>query len=219
MAINIPPQLKQRKDKMKHNYFKIPGWFNMHEPYDQLLEICEDDDIIVEIGSFMGRSTSYLATNIVNSEKKVKVFCIDTFEGSSEHGSLNIPKDFFPEFEKNVQPFIDEGFVIPMQGRSDDPQIINFFADKSVKGIIVDGAHEYDAVKEDITNWWPKLKDDGYMVGDDISLPAVQQAAQDALTALEIPTFHIMKGFEQWFLATRVKDSKIKKLVPGTNCL
>lgn len=204
---------------MKHNYFKIPGWFNMHEAYDQLLNICEDDDIIVEIGSFMGRSTSYLATNIVNSEKKVKVFCIDTFEGSTEHGSLNIPKDFYQEFEKNVQPFIDEGFVIPMQGRSDDPQIINFFADKSVKGIIVDGAHEYDAVKEDITNWWPKLKDDGYMVGDDIMLTSVRQAAQDASKELNVANLHMLQGFEQWFLATPEKESKIIKLVPGTNCL
>lgn len=204
---------------MKHNYFNIPGWFNMHEAYDQLVNICEDDDIIVEIGSFMGRSTSYLATNIVNSEKKIKVFCIDTFEGSTEHGSLNIPKDFYQEFEKNVQPFIDEGFVIPMKGRSDDPQTINFFADKSVKGIIVDGAHEYDAVKEDILNWWPKLKEDGYMVGDDIMLPSVRQAAQDALGDLNIANLYMLQGFEQWFLATPEKESKIIKLVPGTNCL
>ncbi len=204
---------------MKHNYFNIPGWFNMHEAYDQLVNICEDDDIIVEIGSFMGRSTSYLATNIVNSEKKIKVFCIDTFEGSTEHGSLNIPKDFYQEFEKNVQPFIDEGFVIPMKGRSDDPQTINFFADKSVKGIIVDGAHEYDAVKEDILNWWPKLKEDGYMVGDDIMLPSVRQAAQDALGNLNIANLYMLQGFEQWFLATPEKESKIIKLVPGTNCL
>jgi hypothetical protein len=204
---------------MRHNYFNIPGWFNMHEAYDQLLNICEDDDIIVEIGSFMGRSTSYLATNVVNSQKKIKIFCVDTFEGSTEHGALNIPQDFYQEFEKNVQPFIDNGYVIPLQGRSDDPQIINFFADKSLKGIIVDGAHEYDAVKEDIINWWPKLKDDGYMVGDDIMLPAVREASKDAMKHLKIDSLTYLTGQEQWFLATPEKESKIKKLVPGVNCL
>ena len=31
---------------MKHSYFNIPGWFNMHDAYDQLLDNCEDGNEI-----------------------------------------------------------------------------------------------------------------------------------------------------------------------------
>jgi hypothetical protein len=34
--------------------------------------------------------------------------------------------------------------------------------------IIIDGAHEYDAVLDDIENWWIKLKQDGIMLFDDM---------------------------------------------------
>ena len=54
-----------------------------------------DDGKIVEIGSFLGRSTHYLATALVNAGKEnVKIYAIDTFEGSSEHVNLKLPKDF-----------------------------------------------------------------------------------------------------------------------------
>ena len=35
---------------------------------------------------------------------------------------------------------------------------------------MVDGAHEYEAVMDDIENWWPKLKENGVMFGDDFYL-------------------------------------------------
>ena len=53
------------------------------------------------------------------------------------------------------------------QGRSDSEQILNYFDDGSIDYIMVDGAHEYEAVVDDITNWWLKLKETGAMVGDD----------------------------------------------------
>lgn len=204
---------------MKHTYFRIPGWFNMHEAYDQALEVCEDGDTIVEIGSFMGRSTNYLATNIVNSEKDVKIIAVDTFKGSSEHGSLNIPKDFSAQFKENCRFFVNREIIIMKQGRSDDPAILDSIPDNSVKVVIVDGAHEYEAVKEDIMNWWPKVKEDGYMIGDDIMLPAVKQAAEEAAVALKIEGLTYLQGYEQWFLASKGDYSNIMKLVPGTNCL
>ena len=43
--------------------------------------------------------------------------------------------------------------VVPCQGRSDSEEILNQFKDESVDYIMVDGAHEYDAVEDDIINW------------------------------------------------------------------
>ena len=77
---------------MKQTYFNIPGWFNYHESYDMIVDQIDSNGKIVEIGSFMGRSTHYLATSLMNANKEqVKIYAIDTFEGSSEHANLKLP--------------------------------------------------------------------------------------------------------------------------------
>ena len=208
---------------MKHSYFKIPGWFNMHEAYDQLLDNCENGDEILEIGSFMGRSTSYLATNIINSGKRVHVYALDTFEGSSEHANLDILGGFYDAFKENCQAFIEGGIVTPVKSRSDDANTLRRWEDKHFQGIIIDGAHEYDAVKEDILNWWPKLKDGGSMIGDDMSLASVQQAVQDTFgrqLCENSSGIEYIQGREQWFSASKgVEKNKCSKLIPGMNTL
>ena len=209
---------------MNHKYFTIPGWFNMHEAYDLLLHHCKDGDEILEIGPFMGRSTSYLATNIINSGKKVHVYALDTFTGSSEHVNLNISlKGYYDIFLKNCQEYIDKGILTPIQSRSDDVNTLARFDDKHFQGIIIDGAHEYEAVMDDILNWWPKLKDGGSMVGDDMSLPSVQQAVKDTLNSGKCDdasgTDYII-GREQWFsVSKKVENPICSKLVPGQNSL
>ena len=209
---------------MKHSYFNIPGWFNMHDAYDQLLDNCEDGDEILEIGPFMGRSTSYLATNIINSEKKVHLYCLDTFEGSSEHANLKLgAKGFYDTFLQNCQEFIDKGIMTPIKSRSDDANTIRRFEDKHFQGIIVDAAHEYEAVKTDILNWWPKLKDGGSMVGDDMSLKSVQQAVKDTFgksLCVDSSGIDYIQGHEQWFsVSKKTEQPKCFKLVPGQNIL
>ena len=69
---------------MKQTYFNIPGWFNYSESYDRFVDTIEDNGKIVEIGSFLGRSTSYLATSLFNAGKEnVKIYSVDTYAGSS----------------------------------------------------------------------------------------------------------------------------------------
>ena len=195
----------------------------MHEAYDQLLEHCQDGDEILEIGSFMGRSTSYLATNIVNSGKKVHLYALDTFEGSSEHAGLNIGTTFYETFLENLKAFIDGGVVTPIKARSDDVNTLKRWEDKHFQGIIVDGAHEYEAVKEDILNWWPKIKDGGSMIGDDMSLASVQQAVQDTFGAQKCDQssgIQYVQGHEQWFSVSKgVSMPRCSKIVPGINSL
>ena len=108
------------------------------------------------------RKGTDLATNIINSGKKVHVYALDTFTGSSEHVNLNIGlKGYYDIFLKNCQEYIDKGILTPIQSRSDDVNTLARFDDKHFQGIIIDGAHEYEAVMDDILNWWPKLKDGG----------------------------------------------------------
>lgn len=206
---------------MKHTYFKIPGWCNYTETYDMIVDEIADDGKIVEIGSFLGRSTHYLATALVNANKEnVKVYCVDTFEGSTEHSSLNLPKDFLHIFKENLQYFIGRNMVIPCQGRSDLKEILDQFKDESIDYIMVDGAHEYEPVMDDIENWWPKLKPTGTMFGDDYLLESVKQAVSTSLGKLKIEHYGSNQSIEQtWYATKDGNNSRWQKMVPGQNVL
>jgi len=204
---------------MKHSYFKIPGWFNYSETYDIIVDQIPDDGKIVEIGSFLGRSTHYLATSLVNANKEnVKIYCVDTFEGSTEHANIKLPKDFSSIFRDNLQYFIGRNMVNVCQGRSDEKRILDMFEDNSVDYIMVDGAHEYDAVQDDILNWWPKLKENGTMVGDDYLLNSVATAVKDGFTQLQVPNFGANRGVEQTWYCSKGNSNKVfEKRIPGVN--
>ena len=206
---------------MKQTYFQIPGWFNYAESYDQIVHEIPDDGKIVEIGSFLGRSTHYLATSLMNANKEnVKIYCVDTFEGSSEHVNLKLPKDFFSIFKENLKFFIGREMVIPCQGRSDSEDILNKFEDRSIDYIMVDGAHEHEPVLDDIENWWPKLKSDGVMLGDDFDLESVSEAVRQMMTKLNTKGFSVNGSREQtWFTSKGQHHKKLEKIVPGVNSL
>ena len=206
---------------MKHSYFKIPGWFNYSETYDMIVDQIPEDGKIVEIGSFMGRSTHYLATSLMNANKEqVKIYAIDTFEGSSEHINLKIPRDFSSIFKENLKFFIGREMVIPMQGRSDDPEILNKFKDEDIDYIMVDGAHEYEPVLDDMENWWPKLKKNGVMFGDDYNLESVKTAVKERMTTLKTHGYSVNGSMEQtWFTSKNEDYKKFEKCVPGMNSL
>ena len=80
---------------MKHEYYKIPGWFNYAEMYDLAIENIPENGKFLEIGCFLGKSTNYLCTNLINAGREdVTVYGLDTFRGSSEHKFLDkITKD------------------------------------------------------------------------------------------------------------------------------
>ena len=204
---------------MKHTYFNIPGWFNYSESYDVIVDKIPDDGVIVEIGSFLGRSTHYLATSLFNANKfDVKIYCIDTFEGSSEHANIKLPKDFLFMFKENLKFFTGRDMVIPVQSRSDNPDTLAKFEKESVDYIMVDGAHEYDAVEDDIINWWPKLKSNGVMVGDDYALNSVAEAVRSGLGKMQNNNYGVNQGHEQtWHCAKNGENKIFEKKIPGVN--
>ena len=123
-------------------------------------------------------------------------------------------------FKENLKFFIGRDVVIPMQGRSDSKEIIEKFEDRFFDYIMVDGAHEYEAVMDDIENWWPKLKPEGVMFGDDYGLEAVRHACRDALPKTGAIHIAVNSSQEQtWMSSRETKHEVFTKKVPGVNCL
>ena len=207
-----------------YKYLDIPGWFNMHDAYMNLVKYCEDGDTIVEIGTFAGRGTRFLCDALELSGKHdVKVHGIDTFEGSGqEHSGIDfstLETDFLVNLEDHI---LNERLTVH-KGRSDDPKILDLFENNSVFGVIVDGAHTMEAVEDDIVNWWPKIKEGGMMFGDDIEWESVKQGTRRGFNKCGLDSYGILSGDERW--SAQVKGERSKevlpklKLIPGMNCM
>ncbi len=214
----------KKKGKQMYKYLDIPGWFNMHDAYSNLVKYCEDGDDIVEIGCFAGRSTRYLMDSLDYAGKHdVKVHVIDTFEGSGmEHSKVNT-NSMYDDFMRNLDYYIEAGRLHVNVNKSDNTNILNSFDDGTVFGVIVDGAHTMEAVQDDVENWWPKIKDGGIMVGDDVDWESVKQGALRGFNKFGLDRFNILAGREAWFAQVKndrsneISDSL--KLIPGVNSM
>lgn len=52
--------------------------------------------------------------------------------------------------------------------------------------VVVDADHRYKGVIEDISHWWPKIRQGGIMVFDDYHWPSVSRAVNDSFSEVEI---------------------------------
>ena len=161
----------KEKNVIEHFYNNIEGWFDFQPVYTSMVEKFGDNSLFVEIGAWLGKSTAYMAVEIANSKKNIKFDVIDTWEGST--GSVDT--DWYNEiisgldmspyqtFLENTRPV--KKYIRPLIGYSYD--LVSDYADNSIDFLFIDGAHDYDSVKKDINDWYPKIKSNGMIGGHD----------------------------------------------------
>jgi predicted O-methyltransferase YrrM len=128
-----------------------------------LAKKCTGKGVIVEIGSWKGRSTIWLAKGS-KSGKRVRIFAIDPHTGSPEHKKQFGKVWTFDEFRKNIKFAKVSDIITPIVKTSQDAA--KRF-DKPVELIFIDGAHDYLSVKQDFDLWFPKVMVGGVMAFHD----------------------------------------------------
>lgn len=173
------------KGEKKHYYETIEGWFDFESIYSEAVNKF-DDALFVEIGSWLGKSTSYMGVEILNSKKNIKFDCIDTWEGSKGYEDEEVYNDIikkfknssiYQEFLKNIEPVKD--YINPIKNYSYN--VVNNYKDNSIDFLFIDGAHDYESVKKDIEDWFPKVKNTGMICGHDYvsNTPGVIKAVNE----------------------------------------
>lgn len=115
--------------------------------------------VFVEIGSYVGASSCYIAEGILSGGKKSKLYCVDTWENDAmSEGN----KDTFEEFINNTREYND--IIYPLRGCS---KRVSQIFDKEIDFIFIDGDHSYEGVLADVEAWFPKLKSGGLVVFHD----------------------------------------------------
>ena len=169
----------------------IPGMISPHSG-QMLYSLCYMQQLqgdVVEIGSWQGRSTSFLARAVKNSENGV-FYAIDHFKG-------NTGKEHFYRVGKEDLSDLKTGFISNMErlGLSDAVQLLDMPNDQAVQSLqntrirflFIDGDHSKEGVEKDIRLFFPLLLEGAIIVFDDFSenFPGLLVAVDSLLDALE----------------------------------
>jgi predicted O-methyltransferase YrrM len=151
---------------MNHIYQNIEGWFDFSNLYAFIVSSFEKGKF-VEIGSWLGKSSAFMAVEIKNSNKNIDFYCVDTWRGSSEHelDERIINDSLFNSFLENTKPVKE--YIKPIRKSSEEAS--KDFEDNSLDFIFIDAGHSYEDVKNDLEKWYPKLKENGIIAGHDFS--------------------------------------------------
>ncbi|NGX31278.1 MAG: hypothetical protein K940chlam8_00644 [Chlamydiae bacterium] len=172
------------------------GWFaSANQRNLQRFIATKDPKVIVELGSWLGTSTRFMAKLIADD---AVVYAVDHWLGNIQidHQPQHAKK--YPElFQLFLSNVIHENLthkIVPVRMKtSEAAKALNVKADL----IYIDAAHEEESVFTDIMDWFPKLKEDGIMCGDDWTWDSVRKAVFRANEQLHLKVCH--EGNFWWF--------------------
>jgi len=143
-------------------------------------------NIVLEIGSWKGRSTKAMALVCPGT-----VYAIDNWDGSKSelattHSEvLKLGVDgLFNIFKANLSEEIKTNKVIPIREDS-QAAAIRLSKERGLRWVdmlFIDGEHTYEAVRKDILSWMPFVASGGLFCGHDFfDAPGVRQAVKELI--------------------------------------
>jgi len=170
-------------EKLNPEFNEIPGWFAYEELYNAMVETAPPGSNFVEVGSWFGKSTNYLATKIRESKKNINFTCVDTWKGTDDEelhqnivGAFN--GDIFYEFVDNT--VLSNNYATFDIIKDTSHNAANQFQNNSINFIMLDAGHSYESLMEDIKLWYNKVTPGGIISGDDYGVfSGVTQAADE----------------------------------------
>ena len=127
----------------------------------------------IEIGAYMGESTSLFSSTGIFSE----IHCIEPFDHDQDCLDILGHKDW---------DFVNEQFKINTRlfdniklYQDFSYNVSDIFDNNSFDFVYIDGSHDYEAVINDIENYKKKLKGNSLIGGHDIDYDGVKEAVKE----------------------------------------
>lgn len=161
-------------DELKENNFWPTPWISGYDlPY--ILENLGDSLKGIEIGVCRAENIYYC---LEFCSKIQEITCIDPYLEYQDWNQF-ISKDIVDKFYNiailNLKKFKDK--IIFIKDKSSN--VYNTLIDNKYDYIFIDGEHTYEAVSEDLNNFYSKVKTGGIIAGHDYSLPGIKDAIFD----------------------------------------
>lgn len=158
---------RQEIGEIKKLVEKIDGHHSVSDREGEFLynvsKNCVGKGVIVEIGSWKGRSTIWLGRGS-KAGNKVKVYAIDPHTGAPIHREIYGRVWTFEEFKRNIKTSNVDDVVMPVVKTSEEAEKD---WNEPVELLWIDGNHEYKFVKLDFDKWSPHLIDGGIIAFHD----------------------------------------------------
>lgn len=181
----------------------IPGYMPRKdlEIIEALAACVGENGIVVEIGSYFGRSSWAWAQSVPPS---AKVYCIDPWPDSK------LVRGIFDANIEDFKSFVQDcPNILPIQGLSPH---VPWPKDRLADVIFVDGNHSSPHVDNDLAFWSDMLKPNGILCGHDFN-PYRYRDVCEAVIALskskEWP-FRIFQDSTIWFFENRQENFPLK---------
>jgi len=114
-------------------------------------EYFKENIIAVEVGSYLGNNAESLL-------KELKLSALYLVDNDTDGAFCQCKR----RYEKEPRVKIVEKSSL---------EAVKHFVDETIDFVYIDADHSYEAVKEDIKAWLPKLKPDGILAGHDYAVP------------------------------------------------
>lgn len=171
------PEVYQNVEVLPLN---MHGWYR-HEDFKPIFAT-KDLEVVVEVGSWLGNCTIYLAQLLRSPTGKV--FAVDHWRGNPEnqaagsYESTLIPT-LYQQFLSNIILTGLTDKIVPV--RMDSLKAAKAFKKQKIKPdlVYIDASNDYLSVLCDISAWYPLLNQDGILCGDDWNLGDVPRAVRD----------------------------------------
>lgn len=119
-------------------------------------------------GLEMGTERGLYAEVLCKANPKLKLYCVDAwtaYKGYREHVTQALIDEIYADAQKRLSPYNCELIKAFSKDAAKD------FVDGSLDFVYLDGNHEYDFVKEDLSLWTKKVRPGGIFAGHDYVLP------------------------------------------------
>lgn len=120
---------------------------------------------IVEIGSWMGKSTEAYVQASFDTKKDFEIHCVDVWNDFEINHKAS--SGAFKVFMSNSDRWIEKMGITVLPKRMSSQVAYKEFDDRSIDFLFIDGAHDYDSVWADLNNWYDKVKLGGICSGHD----------------------------------------------------
>lgn len=156
----------------------MAGWLHPAQGFalSELARLGGGDGAVVELGSFMGLSTCWLAEGVRLGERG-PVYAVDTFKGSVEHATYPEIQSYgttYPKFEANLRRVGLWKHVKPIV--SDSVKAGKAWSHGPIRLLFIDAGHSYEEVTADFEAWAPHLEPGAAVAIHDVGdFPGVTQ--------------------------------------------
>ncbi len=161
------------------NFCNIPGWLKLSEGialfYTSKMSL--NKGVIIEIGSFAGRSTVFLAHGSIKRENPF-IYAVDPFIGNP------FEKKIYQKQYKKSTLNLQEQFLINLKKAEVKSNVILIKKSsekaakkfkKPVRLLFIDGIHKYSYVKKDYLSWKDKIILEGIIAFHDSNTSDVKR--------------------------------------------